>query len=320
MAPSFATYLAYALLIGGVLGDSYSTSFYSASPSFKAILGEDPKVTLLPESDRALFHEGGVYDPSTKSLSVTSDNLDDNSTASGLISYLSVITGDLSSPSSVDVETLNGSTHGIIFPLGGYRYLASSGVIAWIGQGSLTEPGGVWFLNPRPPYNATQILSSYGEYSFNSPNDIAVNPAGEIYFSDPVIGYDSGFRPEPTLPNQVYRFNPATGEIRVVADGFGRSNGVGINADGSVVYIIDTGVQGFNSSIDLTGPRTIYAFDVQRTGSSGGLLGNRRLFAFPEVGAYKGVKTDVQGNVYAGVDEGVTVWNSEGEMLGKVMI
>ena len=312
------------LLSAAVLVTSQNVSYYYASPSFASILGPDPNVIVLAESDLPLFHEGAVYNPPTQSLFVTSDTIEDNSTAEGLVSYISVVTGDLSSPSSVEVQTLDNSVHNIPFALGGYRYLSATNLIVWAAQGSLSQPGGLYFFNPEPPYNATPLVTSFGQFEFNSPNDVAVTPAGEIYFSDPIYGWVYGFRPQAQLPNQFYRYNPATGIVRTVADGFIRSNGVGINKDGSVAYFIDSGAQPDNGAPDLQGPRTIYAFDVQRAEGSdetvGGFLGNRRLSAFPDVGGYKGVKTDTNGNVYAGVDDGVTVWNAGGDLLGKILV
>lgn len=134
-------------------------------------------------------------------------------------------------------------------------------------------------IRVSPPYNATQILRAYGNYPFN--------PSGEIYFTDPIYGLEYNYRPDAYLPNQVYRFNPSTGEVRAVADGFSRPNAIALNTDASIVYIADTGAQPGDGSIDPQGARTIYAFDVQRPSgtkkSTGGFLGNRRLFAFPDV-------------------------------------
>ncbi|EXJ54414.1 hypothetical protein A1O7_09753 [Cladophialophora yegresii CBS 114405] len=313
------------LLLGctalSVAQNDSSSSFYTASPEFGIILGAHPKVTLLAESDQPLFHEGGVYYPPTKSLFVTSDVVPDPTTENGTMQIISHVTGDLSNPASVQVTELNATSHEIPFPLGGYRYLASSKLLVWCGQGSLTQPGGLWFLNPEPPYNATQITSSYGAYDYNSPNDVAVTPSGEIYFTDPIYGSDYGFRPDPLLPNQVYRYSPATGAVRAVADGYIRPNGIGVNKDGSIVYVIDTGAQ-LGDTIVPTNPRTIYALDVQgRTqNGTGGLLGNRRLFAMPSLGGAKGVKTDTLGNAYVGLDDGVSVFDEDGNLLGKILI
>ena len=160
-------------------------SFYSALPDFQSILGSHPKVTLLAESKQPLFHEGGVYYPPTKSLFVTSDVIPNPSTANGTMQLISHVTGNLTDPTTIQVTSLSAKSHAIPFPLGGYRYLAAQKTLVWAGQGSLTQPGGIWLLNPEPPYNATQILSSYGVYDYNSPNDVAVTPSGEVYFTDP---------------------------------------------------------------------------------------------------------------------------------------
>lgn len=39
------------------------------------------------------------------------------------------------------------------------------------------------------------------------------------------------------LPNQVYRFDPKTSQLRVVADGFDKCNGIAFSPDGSVAYV-----------------------------------------------------------------------------------
>ena len=39
------------------------------------------------------------------------------------------------------------------------------------------------------------------------------------------------------MPNQVYRLDPDTGSLRVVADGFDRCNGIAFNGDGTVAYV-----------------------------------------------------------------------------------
>lgn len=45
------------------------------------------------------------------------------------------------------------------------------------------------------------------------------------------------FRPPPILPNQVYRFDPATGEVRVVATDFNKCNGIAFTPDGKTAYV-----------------------------------------------------------------------------------
>lgn len=50
-------------------------------------------------------------------------------------------------------------------------------------------------------------------------------------------GFLNRFRPPPQLPNQVYRFDPDTGSLRVVADGFDRCNGIAFSVDGKTAFM-----------------------------------------------------------------------------------
>lgn len=103
-------------------------------------------------------------------------------------------------------------------------------------------------VNPVPPYNTTSkyrasticrksvfilidascsvLANNYFGRQFNSLNDVSVNYRNKhIYFTDVVYGYLQDFRPRPGLPNQVYRLNPDTRAITVVADEFVNCNG-----------------------------------------------------------------------------------------------
>lgn len=50
-------------------------------------------------------------------------------------------------------------------------------------------------------------------------------------------GYLSGFRPEPMLPSQVYRFDPSTGQVRVIAAQFVNPNGIAFTPDGATAFM-----------------------------------------------------------------------------------
>ena len=77
-----------------------------------------------------------------------------------------------------------------------------------------------------PNRGSLVILDNFFGRQFNSLNDLAINPRnGEIYFTDPTYGYVQDFRPPPGMPKQVWRFNEATGGVRVGADGFNMPNG-----------------------------------------------------------------------------------------------
>jgi hypothetical protein len=87
---------------------------------------------------------------------------------------------------------------------------------------------------------AKPLVTNFHGRDFNSPNDVVVASDGAIWFTDPCYANEQDFRHRPKLPNQVYRFDPVTGDIRVVADGFGRPNGICFSPDEKIVYITDT--------------------------------------------------------------------------------
>ena len=45
------------------------------------------------------------------------------------------------------------------------------------------------------------------------------------------------FRPQPMLPSQVYRFDPSTGQVQVVADQFVNPNGIAFTPDGKTAFV-----------------------------------------------------------------------------------
>ena len=120
---------------------------------------------------------------------------------------------------------------------------------------------------------------------------------------------------KPDLNLQVYRFTPSTGVLQVVADGFEQSNGIEFSPDYKTCYITDTGAM--TVSMNPLGAATIYAFDVVQGGK---YLRNKRVFAYSDVGFPDGIHTDGEGNVYASCGDGVHVWNTDGVLLGKIVV
>lgn len=186
-------------------------------------------------------------------------------------------------------------------------------------QGSLNEPGGLVYMEAKRPHRTVTLLDNYHGRQFNSPNDVVVHSDGSIWFTDPIYGYEQGFRPKPQLPQQVYRYNPETGDLRVVADGFGRPNGICFAPGEETVYITDTDFIHGDGTSSLARASTIYAFNILLVKGSP-FLTNRRLFAMADTGAPDGIKCDVHGNVYSGCGDGVNVWNSGGSLIGKILV
>ncbi|KIK36698.1 hypothetical protein CY34DRAFT_811073 [Suillus luteus UH-Slu-Lm8-n1] len=204
------------------------------------------------------------------------------------------------------VQMVNGGT-------GPYK-----GDLLFITSGRALLPPSIVRINPSPPYDTTVLLDNFLGRQFNSLNDIKILPGTEIiFFTDPTYGWMNGFRPEPMLPSQVYRFDPSTGQVRVVADQFVHPNGIAFTADGKGVFITDTGVIGGFLGTNQTLPATIYQFDVDPRTQS---FTNRRVFAYSDSGIPDGIQLDTMGNVYSGCGEGVHVWNAEGALIGKFYV
>ncbi|KAG2129574.1 uncharacterized protein EDB93DRAFT_1182405 [Suillus bovinus] len=213
---------------------------------------------------------------------------------------------------NVQVQTLNLSDNVQMVNGGTGPY---KGDLLFVTSGRALLPPSIVRVNPSPPYNTTVILDNFAGRQFNSLNDIKILPGTDImFFTDPAYGWLNGFRPEPMLPSQVYRFDPSTGQVRVVADQFVQPNGIAFTPDGKTAFVTDTGIIGGFLGTNQTLPATIYQFDVEPTTQS---FMNRRVFAYSDSGAPDGIQLDTKGNVYAGCGDGTHVWNDEGTLIGK---
>lgn len=193
-----------------------------------------------------------------------------------------------------------------------------------------TGPSGGLFYMPHGQPPRPLVTSFYGR-SFNSPRSAAVappgpleGPAGAIYFTDPAWAYEHEFRPAPILPQHVYRLDPATGAVRVVADGFERPDGIAVAAaaDGQGEQVVYVGDGGAGRPGDLGGPSkpaTIYAFDVINRGG-GPFLANKRVFAYVLAGVPQCIRCDAHGNVWAACGDGIEVWNPGGDLIGLIAV
>ncbi|KAF5310688.1 hypothetical protein D9619_008111 [Psilocybe cf. subviscida] len=251
---------------------------------------------VLTNSD--INHNNGVGKISLKAVEAALAKLGPNQVGAAV----NVPVTELDLPDSVQMT--NGGTG----PFHGNLVLATSG------RGPL--PSSVVLVNPRPPFNATVLLDNYFGRQFNALDDVKIHPkSGGIFITDPGYGFLLKFRFAPTMPNQVYRFDPATGNVRVVATDFVRPNGVAFTPDGTIAYVTDTGA--LSNVADPTLPATIYAYDVHPTTE---VFLNRRVFAYADSGIPDGIQVDAKGNVYAGCGDGTNVWSPDGILLGKFFI
>lgn len=150
------------------------------------------------------------------------------------------------------------------------------------------------------------LADTYEGKRLNSPNDVVVRADGTIWFTDPAYGIDSdyeGHRAESELGAcYVFRLDPSSGEIRVVADDLVRPNGLAFSVDETRLYIVDTRVN------------HIRVFAVAADGS----LGGGEVFAESTVGRFDGIRLDDAGRIWAAAGDGVHCFDPDGTLIGKL--
>lgn len=304
--------------------DQLSLLQYDAA--FADLIGDSPTHSLLlsttGSSNNPFFHEACVFIPNHDELYITSNLLQATSSSNFptiLISRVKLHRTDRLSGDN-NVHTVEWAKMrpppGIDMPNGGVNY--EDGIL-FCAQGSAQAgTGGIYFM-PRGTTAPKPMVTNFHGRDFNSVNDVVVAKDGCIWFTDPCYGHEQDFRQKPKLPNQVYRYNPKNGDLRVVADGFGRPNGIAFSPDESVVYITDTDHIHGDGTKDPRRPAAIYAFDIMLT-SGAPFLANRRMFAMAAEGFPDGIKCDIYGNVYSGCGGGVEVWNSAGTLIGRIIV
>ncbi|KAK5108320.1 hypothetical protein LTR62_008416 [Meristemomyces frigidus] len=274
------------------------------------VLGSDPKLTMILEKEWKFAHEAPTYIPEQDAVYFTSSPPLLNSGRKD--SNIAIFKASRKQDSSWSCEEL---ATNIAMGNGSINY--KNGIL-FCSQGDKTAPGGLVYMQTTAPYATKTLLDGFHGRLFNSVNDVVTHSDGSIWFTDPTYGYEQDFRLKPELPCQVYKFEPETGEVRVVADGFGRPNGLCFSPDEETMYITDTD-QIHGDGVDFTRSATIYAFDVLARHNSR-FLANRRLFAMADSGVPDGIKVDRKGNVYSGCGDGVNVWNAGGRLIGKIVV
>lgn len=154
------------------------------------------------------------------------------------------------------------------------------------------------------------IADKYNGKRLNSPNDVVVKSDNSIWFTDPAYGIDTdyeGHKAESEIGAcHVYRVDPSSGDVKIVADDFDRPNGIAFSPDERTLYIADTGTKEF----------PIRSFKVSEKGK----LSGGKLFANCTVGAFDGFRLDEQGRIWTSAGDGVHCYDPDGTLIGKVFV
>ncbi|MER5445979.1 SMP-30/gluconolactonase/LRE family protein [Streptomyces sp. NPDC002766] len=179
-------------------------------------------------------------------------------------------------------------------------------------QGRLVscEQGNRRVTRTEPDGTVTVLADRYDGKRLNSPNDAVVRSDGTVWFSDPDFGILSdyeGHRAESEIGAcNVYRIDPASGRVRLAADGFEGPNGVILSADERRLYVSDSRAA------------RIRVFDV----ADDGTLSGGKVFAAAGEGVhYDNIRLDDQGRLWAAaLEDGVHCYDPDGTLIGRLRV
>ena len=161
----------------------------------------------------------------------------------------------------------------------------------------------------------TRLVDAHAGKRLNAPNDVVVKSDGTVWFTDPLYGISNDFEGERQISEQppaLYRFDPATGDIRVMASDFAGPNGLAFSPDEARLYVSETGDQTHDDPVQM-----IRVFDVADDGVT---LSGGGTFHEIDPGYCDGMRVDEDGNLWASAADGVHCIGPDGDLLGKILV
>jgi len=142
---------------------------------------------------------------------------------------------------------------------------------------------------------AHEVTGRYAGKRYNSCNDLWVDPAGGVYFTDPMYSKD---RAREVDGEHVYYVPPGGEPVRVIDD-LVRPNGVVGTADGELLFVVDDGAH------------ATYRYEIEAPGQ----LGARTKLADR---GHDGITVDEAGRIYVVDEDEVLVLSPTGARLGAL--
>jgi len=185
----------------------------------------------------------------------------------------------------------------------------------------------------------TVLASKYAGKSLNAPNDGAVHPNGDIWFTDPGYGglmnYEGnrvGKGPQPIQKEAVYRIDAKTGKLHKLTDEIYKPNGLCFSPDYKKVYVADTGASHYKDAEkiikvwDIVGEKTVRN---GRTFASMAMVveDKKAKTSSEKAGMADGIRCDEDGNIWASAGwvgdgyDGVHIFAAEdGKRIGQIKL
>lgn len=164
-------------------------------------------------------------------------------------------------------------------------------------QGNLIacEGGNRRVTSISPDGKIAVLADKYNGKKLNSPNDLWIDPDGDVYFSDPRYGGKKDLEQDGF---HVYYISAKAKQLTRVINDLKTPNGVLGTSDGKLLYVADPG-DGKTYVYSILGP---------------GKLSEKKLFAMQ--GA-DGMTLDERGNLYL-TGKGVNVFSPQGKLLETI--
>jgi gluconolactonase len=192
---------------------------------------------------------------------------------------------------SKDFLNPSGKANGLAFDAKGNLYLCRGGA------------RNVAMMSDPDTRELKTVAGDFEGKAFNSPNDLALDAHGGLYFTDPRYG-DGPAVEQPVMG--VY-YVAANGTITRIIEDLERPNGVLVSPDGRTLYVAEPN------------RRELYAYPIL---SPGIVAAGRLLFRADEKtdgGGPDGMALDVRGNLYA-TYAGIVVLTPAGDLVGRIPV
>lgn len=138
------------------------------------------------------------------------------------------------------------------------------------------------------------LAQNYQGKRFNSPNDLAIDRKGRIYFTDPRYGRRDGMEILDETGQRVegvYRIDAPGQVTRIITRELERPNGILISPDDRYLYVAD------NNNNRIGGARKLYRFDLRADGSIDPQT-RKLIFDWKDARGPDGLKMDQAGRLY----------------------